>query len=97
MPPLGIAAIPEHGSSLEIPLAEGEFLVLFSDGIMDRTNPDGEDFGQQRIEQVLAQAFPENSRDIVDLLFRETDDFAEGTMPPDDASVMVIGRVAPGT
>ena len=97
LPPLGIAAIPEHGSSLEIPLAEGEFLVLFSDGIMDRTNPDGEDFGQQRIEQVLAQAFPENSRDIVDLLFRETDDFAEGTMPPDDASVMVIGRVAPGT
>ena len=96
LPPLGVATIPSEDLALKISLAPGEFLVLFSDGIMDRTNPEGLDFGQERIERALAQAFPEKSRDVVDLLFRETDLFAEGTMPPDDASVMVIGRLLPG-
>ena len=96
LPPLGVATIPPEDLSLKISLAPGEFLVLFSDGIMDRTNPEGLDFGQERIERTLVQAFPEKSRDVVDLLFRETDLFAEGTVPPDDASVMVIGRVLPG-
>ena len=76
------------------PWDSGEFLVLFSDGIIDRTNPDGVDFGQKRVEELLAGAFPENSRDIVDLLFRETDLFAGGTVPPDDASVLVVGRLS---
>ena len=96
LPPLGIAAIPPTDVSLEVPLDSGEYLVLFSDGIMDRINPEGVDFGQDRIEQVLAEAFARSSRDIVDLLFRETDLFAEGTPPPDDASVMVIGRISAG-
>lgn len=94
LPPLGIMPIPEGDHALEIPLDSGEFLVLFSDGIIDRTNPDGVDFGQKRVEELLAGAFPENSRDIVDLLFRETDLFAGGTVPPDDASVLVVGRLS---
>ena len=92
LPPLGIVAVPDGDHALDVPLEPGEFIVLFSDGIIDRTNPEGADFGQQRVEELLARAFPENSRDIVDLLFRETELFAGGALPPDDASVMVIGR-----
>lgn len=91
LPPLGVAPTPEHVRPSEIFLTPGDFIVLFSDGIMDRTNPDGEDFGQKRIEHALSAAFPENSADVVDLLFRESELFASGSSPPDDSSVLVVG------
>ena len=91
LPPLGVAPTPVSVLPSDILLAPGDHIVLFSDGIMDRTNPGGEDFGQERIEQALAVAFPEKSADLVDLLFRESELFAEGASPPDDSSVLVVG------
>ena len=91
LPPLGITPIPAGTPSLECSLDEDEYIVLFSDGIMDRVNPKGEDFGLPRIESVLSGSFPRNSAQIVDSLFLESELFAEGALPPDDASVLVLG------
>ena len=52
--PLGAMALPRPPRAAEMILAPGDVLVLLSDGIYEYGNGAGEQFGEDRVEQVVA-------------------------------------------
>jgi len=73
-------------------LQPGDTLVLYSDGIIDITNPSGEHFGQEGWRALLAASF-----DSAGLFMKATvealDAFIAGAEQYDDMSLLVVRRV----
>ena len=73
-------------------LAEGDKLLLYSDGVVEATSPDGEEFGQDGIERALPphrSSASATATAIVDAVRRH----ANGARA-DDLTVLVIGAIS---
>jgi phosphoserine phosphatase RsbU/P len=81
--PLGLG--PGDFSEVEIELAPGSRLVLYSDGITEAANPEEEEYGQLRLQQHLieCESSPES-------LLADVRTFANGFALRDDATVITI-------
>ncbi len=76
-------------------LAPGESLFLYTDGLSEMCNPAGTQFGDQRVASFLAERRTLAPGALVEGCLRHVDEFASGTPPADDLTVMVIQRTAP--
>ena len=68
----------------------GDMFVFFSDGILDARNRDGEQFGRQRVEQIVTRCCNESADCVVDSLFKAVQEHAAGEEPFDDETVLAI-------
>jgi sigma-B regulation protein RsbU (phosphoserine phosphatase) len=75
-------------------LRAGDALVLYSDGVTDAQNADGEEFGEARVSQILRESTAQPARMIIDRIFDAIDDFVGGTPQFDDITVLVASRLA---
>ncbi len=73
-------------------LGAGDVLVVFSDGVTDALNPQGEDFGEVRLEAAVREHRTEPSAAILEAVNRAIADWAAGTPPPDDLTLLVARR-----
>jgi sigma-B regulation protein RsbU (phosphoserine phosphatase) len=73
-------------------LGTGDVLVIFSDGVTDALNPQGEDFGEMRLEATVKEHRTESSSAILEAVNRAIADWAAGTPLPDDLTVLVARR-----
>jgi sigma-B regulation protein RsbU (phosphoserine phosphatase) len=73
-------------------LGKGDVLVIFSDGVTDALNPEGEDFGEARLEAAVKEHRTEPSSAILDAVNRAIAEWAAGTPPPDDLTLLVARR-----
>ncbi len=73
-----------------IKASPGDVFVFFSDGIVDASNPQDEQFGRVRIEKVIARNAHLNARQISDALFDAADKFSAGAPVFDDQTVVVL-------
>lgn len=85
-----IGAVPEatyEDCSIELP--EGSWLILYTDGLTEARNEEGEFFGLQRVLELL-QTHPGNSpQRLVNRIYDEVRKFTNGKLS-DDFSVMAI-------
>lgn len=92
--PIGLS--DERYEERRLRLAPGDRLYLYSDGLPDANNPDGERFGEARLQDAVNRLRAELlDRGVAELL----DDVArwqEGERPDDDISVLAI-ELAPVT
>lgn len=72
----------------------GDLLVLFTDGITEQANPRGEEFGHNRLQDLILQHNEQSPQAIADLVHDELLRFAEGARIRDDVSMIVL-RVHP--
>jgi phosphoserine phosphatase RsbU/P len=87
-------ALPEielHRSYSKLPV--GSMLVLFSDGILERQNNKGEEFGLNRLKKTVRQNHDKNADEILKSIFQTANDFGKGKKWKDDATAMVIKRL----
>ncbi len=75
-----------------VSLQPGETLFLYTDGLTDMVNLDGDLFGKERLEQSLTNASGHPPADLVDFIWTEIDTFATGTAPADDMTCLVLHR-----
>ena len=68
----------------------GDMFVFFSDGILDARNTEGELFGRQRVEQIVARCAGRPADYVVDCLFRAVEEHAAGVEAFDDQTVVAI-------
>lgn len=73
-------------------LGVGDVLVIFSDGVTDALNPQGDEFGETRLEATVKQHRTESSGAILEALNRAIADWAAGTPLPDDLTLLVARR-----
>lgn len=70
----------------------GDMILLFSDGIVEGTNPDGEQLGKERLENMFLEASNDsgNASFIIGNMLIKLEEFFEGSMQKDDRTLMVI-------
>jgi stage II sporulation SpoE-like protein len=73
-------------------LRPGDIVVAYSDGITEAANERDEQFGLDRLRQVIAANTDLAAKGMVDLIFQSVEAFAGRVRPADDQTVVVIRR-----
>jgi serine phosphatase RsbU (regulator of sigma subunit) len=91
-PPLGILPRLSYGGAQTLKFASGDILVLVTDGFIEWANAKDEEFGQNRLEEVIRECRDLPPENILSELYSRIVRFA-GSMPqPDDLTVLVVKR-----
>jgi len=75
-------------------LEPGDALVIYSDGILDSTDPSGEQFGPRRLEELLRQVQSQDAGALLLSVLGAVQDYSGGYPIQDDMSLVVIRREA---
>ena len=75
-----------------VDLAPGDALVLYTDGVTDALNADGEEFGERRLFDVIAAHAEGSAQEILWAITGVLAGFIGGTEPADDVTCVVIKR-----
>jgi len=68
--------------------------VLYTDGVVEVTNPSGDMFGVDRLEEVIRRRRGDSSRDLVRAVIDTTRTFAGRPGYEDDFTLVIIRREA---
>jgi len=74
----------------ETALAAGEKIVIYTDGVTEAQNQQGEFFGRQRLRQVVAEHRADRCRGLHDAVQSAVAAFTEGAPQADDITLVVI-------
>ncbi|MBD3347877.1 MAG: SpoIIE family protein phosphatase [Candidatus Eisenbacteria bacterium] len=77
----------------ETVLHPGDGLVLYTDGITEAMNPDGDMFGEDRLERVLALHRDASAREIEERVYDDVKRFTSGAAQADDLTMVVVKMV----
>jgi sigma-B regulation protein RsbU (phosphoserine phosphatase) len=91
--PLGFMPEIEYDPSEKRVLEEGDVLVLLTDGFFECQQPDGETFGERRVEAVIRRLCQQPAEAIVSGLAEEVKAFAQGHPQLDDLTAVICKRV----
>lgn len=91
--PLGIFAGAKYTTRV-LQLAQGETLLLFTDGLSEAANKFDMEYGIERLSRFLAENKAPSPQAMVRACLNDMAAFTAGGLKRDDISVMAIGRVA---
>ena len=89
---LGVMPELEYKES-SVSLAEGDTLVLYTDGVSEAMNSEGEEFGIDRLREIFVNNPPVSAREANEAILQAVNDFAGDTPQSDDVTCLVIQRV----
>jgi sigma-B regulation protein RsbU (phosphoserine phosphatase) len=73
-----------------IALHQGDLFVFCSDGIFEAMNANGDEFGAERLIEVVAGARQADAKTVVGSIVAAVDAFREGTPPNDDMTIVAV-------
>jgi len=91
-PVLGILSIANY-SEYRAKLEPGDALAIYSDGVTEANNGKEEEFGDERFAAVLTANRHKSAPDIVAAVNEALTEFAAGSPPADDITLIVARRV----
>jgi sigma-B regulation protein RsbU (phosphoserine phosphatase) len=94
--PLGIVNDWAYQQAGPMTLADGDVLVLTTDGIREAKNPAGEEFGSDRLAEVIEATATESAETIYAAIVRGVRDWQSSAIQEDDITLVVIKTVASG-
>jgi serine phosphatase RsbU (regulator of sigma subunit) len=71
-------------------LAAGDILVLYTDGITEAENSQGEEFGIERLSAMIQRDSSLPAVELMDNIFQTAEDFCQGVGFNDDATVLIV-------
>jgi len=88
-PVLGLLphAVYQQGS---VRLDPGDVLMLYSDGIVEATNTNDEEFGEMRVVEIARNCFGHTAEGIRDAILTSVEAFTGRAVPEDDRTICVI-------
>jgi len=90
--PLGLMPIFNSDPPCFLDLSPGDLLVLATDGLYEWENPQGEQFGPQRLEEVVRRVRECPPSKIIEALYQAVVEFSGGTKQQDDLTAVIIKR-----
>lgn len=76
----------------KITLEKGDMLFTFTDGVTEAMNRDGEQFGEERLEKLLAKCGGKTSQETIDTVRTAVAEWAGEAEQSDDVTMLVIKR-----
>ena len=89
---LGVMPELEYKES-SVTLAEGDTLVLYTDGVSEAMNSEGEEFGIDRLRNIFVNSPPASARAANEAILQAVIDFAGDTPQSDDVTCLVLRRI----
>jgi serine phosphatase RsbU (regulator of sigma subunit) len=90
--PLGMFAGVKYNHASERSLAPGDMVVLVTDGFYEWENPDGEEFGLRRLEEVIRESRDARAEEGIARLRSAVEKFCKGTEQKDDLTAVILKR-----
>lgn len=87
--PIGMFDFTEYATA-KVQLAPGDFLVMYSDGVTEAANPDGEMFGEDRLCEVVKSFDGDSAQELLETVFTAVRQFTAGYAQADDITVVVV-------
>jgi sigma-B regulation protein RsbU (phosphoserine phosphatase) len=75
-----------------VDLGSGDVLVVYSDGVTETWNKQGEEFGETRVADVIRANRTADAPAIESAILRELERFAGGAKATDDTTLIVLKR-----
>ena len=73
-------------------LQPGDALIVYSDGVSETQNPEGEEFGAVRLYEVVARNLDSTAASLRDKIESALTKFARGTPAGDDITLVIVKR-----
>jgi sigma-B regulation protein RsbU (phosphoserine phosphatase) len=95
---LGMIKDSEYSEG-SVRLATGDILVLYSDGVTEARNEDGDLFGVERLHEIVHTYIKENAnslsaQQLLDQIYAAVRDFSSSISLTDDLTIVVLGHNA---
>ena len=81
------------GNARAMDLAPGDILGLVTDGIYEYEDEAKEQFGQDRLAEVVREHQGKPMSDLVERIVRSTEGFARGAHQKDDMTILLVRRL----
>ncbi len=89
--PLGMFATAEY-SARRVPLGPGDSLVLYTDGLTEARNTQDDEFGAERLQQLLSGCHGLSASELADVCLADLRKFRGAARLNDDLTVVAIRR-----
>jgi sigma-B regulation protein RsbU (phosphoserine phosphatase) len=73
-----------------VSLSLDDWLIVFSDGVSEALSASGEEYGEERIVDVVRQNMTAVPQKLLEALFADVRTFAKGAAQSDDITAMVL-------
>ena len=87
--PLGVKENLQY-AEVQIKLKRDDVVVFYTDGISEARNTNDEQYGSERLEQLLKYVNSSSAKDIRERIFEDVRNFAGTTQQHDDMTVVVV-------
>jgi len=95
--PLGMISAASYSHGTEASLESGDMLALITDGFYEWENPEGEEFGLDRLESVIRESCDCPAEEVITRLRSAVEQFCKGTEQKDDLTAVILKRRAEAT
>jgi phosphoserine phosphatase len=85
---MGPIAVPEP-----LRLEPGDIYAVLSDGIFEAADPDDEQFGEERVQQVIRERREASAAEILTAIREASESFARGVPPGDDRTILIVKKL----
>lgn len=93
LPGIALGVVPDIKLSEEtIALSPGDVVALYTDGVTEALNAAEEEFGAQRLEQIIRENIHGSAQDIVAAIQQAVAEFVGNEAPFDDVTLVVVKR-----
>jgi sigma-B regulation protein RsbU (phosphoserine phosphatase) len=76
----------------ESELSSGDILVVFTDGISEAWGADEEEYGEERLAELVRDNASLSAAELETLIQKEVDTYTGGAPPTDDKTIIVVKR-----
>lgn len=90
-----LGMLPEIGyEQKSVALAPGDLLAVFSDGVTEAASPDEQEFGEERLAEVLAKHREEPAEFMITAVLEAVEEWTAKAPAEDDITLVVARRLA---
>ncbi len=87
--PFGILDVPNAYETKKVELKKGDMLVMYTDGVAEARNVYGEEYGLDRLNELVKNSYAEEPREVLQMIISDVADFSYGAKQHDDITVLV--------
>lgn len=70
----------------------GDCLLLYTDGVNEALDAEGEEYSDERVQRVLSEAAPEGAHVVLDRIMEDLNTFTDGKASHDDVTLIVLQK-----